>query len=102
MCDGGFARLGSAYGVVMNSIQHWVQIPKIDAIRDTQLSCGEDGPWPEYVYGLEPPNYPMPAVPEIHQWDYSLWCLLNSIPPLTEEEWEREEEEWQDYLDSLD
>lgn len=58
----------------MNSIQHWVQVPKIDAIRDTQISCGEEGSWPEYVYGLEPPNYPMPAIPLAVKYDY-VGCL---------------------------
>lgn len=55
-----------------------------------------------YEQGYRKPNYPMPAIPQIHQWDYVLWCILYVLPALSDEEWEREENEWQDYLDSLD
>jgi hypothetical protein len=55
-----------------------------------------------YLLGWDKPNFPVPAIPLIHQWDFSLWVLLETMPPMTDEEWEREEDEWQDYLDSLD
>lgn len=46
----------------MNSIQHWINIPCICAVDDTQLSCEmTNKDWPQYVYGLEEPNYPVPA-----------------------------------------
>lgn len=74
-----------------------------EQLLDTAVACAaRQKNVLRYVYGGEQPNYPMPAIPQIHQWDYSLWCLLESIPPLSEEEWDREEELWQDYLDSLD
>jgi hypothetical protein len=55
-----------------------------------------------YLLGKQSPNFPVPAIPLIHQWDFSLWVLLETMPPMTDEEWEREENEWQDYLDNLD
>jgi len=46
----------------MNSIQHWVQIPRICAVDDTQLTCeATNKDWCQYVYGLERPNYQVPA-----------------------------------------
>ena len=52
--------------------------------------------------GYSKPNYPVPAIPRVFEWDYSLGIMLETMPPLTDEEWEREEEAWEDYLDSLD
>lgn len=54
-----------------------------------------------YVRGHLPPNYPVPAISEICLWDYVLFLMLEKTPAMTDEEWEREEDEWQDYLDSL-
>ena len=55
-----------------------------------------------YLAGKQTPNFPVPALPEIHQWDFCLWYLLERTPVMSDDEWEREEDEWQDYLDSLD
>lgn len=55
-----------------------------------------------YYLGNREPHFPVPAIPQIHQWDYSLWCFLESLPVMSDDEWEREEEEYQDYLDSLE
>jgi hypothetical protein len=55
-----------------------------------------------YRDGIREPNYPVPTVPNVFEWDYSLGIMLYNIPPITDEEWELEEQEWEHYLDSLD
>src|SRR5438045_434798 len=51
----------------------WEGFPYVSIIVEGYAFPGD---MDHYLIGIDPPNYPVPALPQIHQWDYSLWWLI--------------------------